>query len=577
MCGILGGNIDCWDYSNGIKALHHRGPDSHRVVVKNKMTLAFARLSIIDLSNSAMQPMSSADGKVTIVFNGEIYGYQKLREQLIKKQHFCSESDTEVILNAYMEYGDDFIHHIDGMFAIAILDEREGKIKLFRDRAGIKPLYYYVNGDMFAFSSELKAFNAAKGGMKWDIDYTGVYDYLFYGYIPEPKTLYKNCYKLRPAHKLVYDIRNKKIVCDDEYWKVLINPRKSRQREEKELAEELKELIHQSVQEQLVADVPVGTFLSGGIDSSIITYEANVLSPNIETFTIGFDEKAYDETYYAQILIDKYNLNAKRKILQTSDVSNLKEYLSGWYDEPFADTSAFPTYIVSKFAKEFVTVVLTGDGGDELFGGYSRYRFLAERAHKLKLNSHFLSKVANITGLRDAFYDLDIMQYFDTEFDCYLSHILLTRPEKTIDLKKQWRIDPDYDETWHLKKYYHNDLPLMTRVCYLDFKTYLPGDILTKVDRVSMANSLECRVPFLSKKIIEFAFSLSEEERASAGDLKKILKDAYKTELTEELLYRTKKGFSVPPSYIKTARTEFTPVTRLLLRHYWPNLERGIS
>lgn len=576
MCGILGGNIKHWDYRKGISSLHHRGPDHSRVNEKHGFVLAFARLSIIDLSDSAMQPMSSADGKVSILFNGEIYGYQKLRTDLLRKWKFFSESDTEVILNAYLEYGDRFIDYIDGMFAIAILDEREGTLKLFRDRAGIKPLYYYMEGNDFAFASELKAFYAAQKELRWDIDFTALYDYLFYGYIPEPKSLYKNCYKLMPAHKLVYDIGKRKLLNEAEYWDVKLNLGGRHRKKEKDSLEELKDLIHQSVKEQLVADVPVGTFLSGGIDSSIITYEANTLSPQIETFTIGFDERKYDETYYAQLLIERYKLNAKKKVLHNRDIVAVQEMLKLWYDEPFADTSAYPTYIVSRFAKNDVTVVLTGDGGDELFGGYTRYSLFVEQANKLKINSSFISKFTKVAGLQRVFRDLDIMQYIDSEFDCYLPFIFLSGLEEAEHFKKMWKIEDDYDPTWHLKRFYHKDLPPITRVCYLDFKTYLPGDILTKVDRVSMANSLECRVPFLSRKIIEFAFSLSDAERASANNLKKIMKDAYEKELSRELLYRIKKGFSIPPNYITTARTEKTPITILLLQRYWPELEKDV-
>ena len=306
MCGILGGNRHEWNYKAGIECMKHRGPDGIKCCPLEDFTLAFARLAIMDLSANAMQPMFSQDGKVGIVFNGEIYGFLELREELRKKGHiFKSTSDTEVILNAYLEWGEKFITKVDGMYGMAIWDKRDNTIKLFRDRIGIKPLYYFYNGRDFAFSSELKGITTLCDNINFEVDNTAIYDYLNYLYIPEPKTYYKNVYKLLPGHRLTFDIKSKKIVKNSSYWKLNVNPYQSRQKKQEDIIDELRILVRESVRKQMIADVPVGTFLSGGVDSSIITYESARISPQVETFSIGFDEQRFDEYNWQRSL--KYN------------------------------------------------------------------------------------------------------------------------------------------------------------------------------------------------------------------------------------------------------------------------------
>lgn len=568
MCGILGGNNRKWDFKKGIQAISHRGPDGQKIRHMEGFSMAFARLSVIDLSEKAMQPMTSRDGNVTIVYNGEIYGYASLKKRLKQKYKFCSGSDTEVILYAYLEYGDSFIDKIDGMFAIAIYDRRTLQIKLFRDRTGIKPIYYYYDGVNFAFASELKALTAACTTINFQIDYTAVYDYLFYQYIPEPKTLYKNCFKLLPAHRLVFDIRKKRICSIRSYWKLHINTAKGRYRKDSVLCEELKSLLDESVREQLEADVSVGTFLSGGIDSSIISYISNRHSPDICTFTIGFENPAYNEAPYAKLLVKEYGLNCVERILSDSDIRSIHHRLREWYDEPFADTSAYPSFVVSQLAREKVTVVLTGDGGDELFGGYERYQIYADIMKKKALDSRLISAVSKYINVYRLFPDRIKNQYICTGLEAYLPLIFLSDERFAKRFRKKWNIDRDYDVTWYLKKYYKKDLPPMTRARYLDFKTYLPGDILTKVDRVSMANSLEARVPFLSRKLVEFAFSLSESECCTSDNLKRILKSTYQKELPVELVNRRKTGFCVPEEYLMNKRG-IEPVTIGILKTEW--------
>lgn len=571
MCAILGGSNEQWDYEGGIGEMRHRGPDAQRLTMFDGITMAFARLSIMDLSDNAMQPMKSLDGKVTIVYNGEIYGYVPLKRELEKKYKFASGSDTEVILNAYLEYGDSFVDRIDGMFAIAIYDQRQMRLKLFRDRVGIKPLYYYYDGEDFAFASELKALEKACTTVDFKIDYTAIYDYLYYQYIPEPKTMYRNCYKLPPAHKLIFDVLGKSIVSIGKYWKLHVNMAKGIYRKEAVLREELRGLLEESVKNQLVADVPVGTFLSGGVDSSIITYISNRLNPDIHTFTIGFKNPRYNEAQYARILTQKYHLNCTERIVESKDIRAIRHQLRDWYDEPFADTSAYPSFIVSQMAREKVTVVLTGDGGDELFGGYGRYQSYAEAMEGKALDSRMVSRIGRAFNMAELCPQKIMAKYVNTGLENYLPLIFIANRKETDEYRKKWGISRDYDATWHFKKYYKAELPLLTRMRYLDFKTYLPGAILTKMDRVSMANSLEARVPFLGKKLIEFAFSLSEEECCVAQDLKRILKRAYREEIPHELLYRKKQGFAVPHEYFLKQRS-CEAVTVELLRNEWGDI-----
>lgn len=542
MCGILGGNNPDWKYAEAIDCIRHRGPDGKRTEDYAGMNFAFCRLAIQDLSENAMQPMNSPDHKVHIVYNGEIYGYKLLKEELAKKYLFRTSSDTEVILNAYLEYGEEFVDRIDGIFAMAIYDERIQKVYLYRDRIGVKPLYYYYDGTRFAFASELKVLWKLMDDVSLTIDRLAVYDYLFYQYVPEPKSMYEKVYKLRPATKLVFDVQRKQIIGEERYWELKVNASVSRSRNREDIKEELRELIRQTVQEQLIADVPVGTFLSGGVDSSIITYETSRLKPEVNAFSIGFKEAQYDESKRAAAFCRKKQITLVQQILHNKDIGEIKNRLPEWYDEPFGDTSAYPTYLVSKLARTKCTVVLTGDGGDELFGGYDRYRNVEVRGEKLNRE--------------------DIcMQY------AYAASTVE-------DFRIRWGIPDGYNPYWHYEQYYEEELPIITRMRFLDLMTYLPEDILTKVDRVSMAVSLEARVPFLARRIVEFAFSLSQEECLSGNELKGCLKDAYRGIVPDEVLYGIKMGFGVPDHYLWREKHEKNLFAGIL-KTQWSGLDES--
>lgn len=524
MCGITGGNRKNWCYKDAMDAMAHRGPDGKRVWYSDEFTMGFVRLSIMDLSDNGMQPMVSKDKNIILDFNGEIYGFQKLRQELEKRGHiFYSNSDTEIVLESYLEWGDRFVDHIDGMFAIAIYDKLERKVKLFRDRCGIKPLYYYYENECFAFSSELKGLQCLLNDRVLKIDKSAIYDFFHYLYIPDPKTMYQHVYKLEQAHKLIFDLITEKIIVDEPYWELKVNEEEGTKPISKEKIQRVKQLISDSIKKQLIADVPTGAFLSGGLDSSIIALEALKHEADYNVFSIGFYDFETNELPYVTCLEDKLDFKANKYLIKKDDFRQLFSNIKIWFDEPFADTSAYPTYIVSQLARKKCKVALSGDGGDELFGGYTRYFWLKKYEDEGCSELELLEKIWEI-------------------------HLYSPLPNRS-ELKKCLGIDKGYDEKWFYKKYLKKDLPMITRMQYMDFYTYLPGDVLTKTDRVSMANSLEVRVPFLDRELIEFTFSLTQSERCFGGELKKILKDAYIDELPQNLLYRRKWGFGIPQNF----------------------------
>ena len=551
MCGIMGGNIKEWNYQKGIERIRHRGPDGRKVLQFEECTLAFTRLAIMDLSDRAMQPLESPDGNVVLLFNGEIYGFDTLRNQLKQKYHFTTTSDTEVILYAYIEYGDTFIDYIDGMFAIVIYDKREQLLKLYRDRYGIKPLYYLYRNQQFAFASELKAFVAAiDGNSTFVIDKTAIYDYLAYQYIPEPKSLYQNIYKLEPATYLYYDLKRKKIIKKAKYWNLRINTKAHGNKKRREVLDDIRELVHISVKKQMIADVPVGVFLSGGVDSSAVSYECSKIHPDVNSFSIGFENRRYDESDFARKAAEVCGIPNILQVLSAEDISNLKGTLADLFDEPFGDTTAYPTLLVSKLARKKVKVVLTGDGGDEIFGGYERYRWFIEGRKERLAGGEKLENFLKKSRFVGSVLKGNTIRKLEGDLSAYGRFLGFFEQETYKGWRKKLHIDEEYDSKWFLRKYYHKELPLMTRMRYLDFKTYLPGDVLTKTDRTAMRTSLEARVPFLDRDLVEYVFSLAQDEYFYGNELKTILKKAYEDVLPEDILYRKKQGFAVPDNYI---------------------------
>ncbi|MGJ0366245.1 asparagine synthase (glutamine-hydrolyzing) [Aliarcobacter cryaerophilus] len=552
MCGIFGftkfKKEDLEKARESLHTLHHRGPDQWNDYFDEDIYMGHQRLSILDLSEHGKQPMISPDKKVIITVNGEIYNFLELKKELESKYTFKSTSDSEVVLYGYIEWGiDKLLEKIDGMYAVSIYDKEKDELFLARDRSGIKPLYYgNINGQL-SWASELKAIQKLYENQNiLEYDYTAFYDFLTYLYIPTPKSMYKNVYKLEPAHYLKIDIKNntyEKI----QYWQLEV---KKCNDDVETAKKKIYDLVEKSVDEQMVADVPVGFFLSGGMDSSTVVSLASKNHNDINTFSIGFTDKSHDETHFAEMVADMYKTKHHKKILDEDTTKDMFHKIKNWYDEPFADTSCFPTYLVSQFAKEKSTVVLTGDGGDEVFGGYNWYkrfenlqkyslpylRFLKMVTKKLKKQKNILGKIARRVETQFLLNDLEI-------YTRLMGGMLKDEKEK---YRKLWNIDEDYDDYWYFRKFYKKDLDLYTRLQYLDFHTYLHDDIFTKVDRVSMAVSLECRVPFMKKEIIEYSFSIKKEVRIYQYELKGIMKEAFRKVLPIEIIERDKKGFSIP-------------------------------
>ena len=323
MCGFVGGTDPRWDFTAALASIEHRGPDDGRLHLDGPVRVGFRRLSIIDLDAAAMQPMFADDGETWIVFNGEIYGFLALRDELRKLgRNFRTQSDTEVLLNAYLEWGEAFIDHVDGMFAIALWDARDRKLRLYRDRPGIKPLYYFYDGRRFAFASELKAIEAALDATDLRVDETALYDFLGYRYVPAPKTLYRNCFKLPPAHGIVFDPDTGKLSKPASFWSVPV-PEQPRRISVDEAAEELRELVDESVRDQMISDVPLGFFLSGGVDSSTIVASASGLGADVSTFSIGFDSDEKSETPFAREVAGLFGTQHHERMLSQAAAGDL--------------------------------------------------------------------------------------------------------------------------------------------------------------------------------------------------------------------------------------------------------------
>jgi asparagine synthase (glutamine-hydrolysing) len=556
VCGFVGGTDPEWNYAAALAAITHRGPDSGELRLQGPVRVGFRRLSIIDLRPAANQPMLAPDGATWIVFNGEIYGYRELRRSLIQRGHvFLTDSDTEVALHAYLEWGADFVERIDGMFAIAIWDAREQQLRLYRDRPGIKPLYYYYDGRRFAFASELKALEQALAARELEVDPSACYDFLGYRYVPAPKTLYKRCFKLPPAHELVYSPATGALTPPRRYWALPI-PAEPGTPPLETACEELRSLIGASVAEQMIADVPLGFFLSGGVDSSVVVAAAAATGSRVATFSIGFDSDEASETPFAREVAQRFTTDHHERILSQAHAQELLPRLKSWFDEPFADESSMPTYLVCSAAREHVTVVLTGDGGDEVFGGYRTYPRYARYARwptwpaAAESVSYALRRpFPRRHAVTRAFTLLETAFSNGPNLWAKLMGGMSTPAKR--DYARELGIAHDYDDWWHYREFWRDDLPLRTRLQYVDFHTFMPGLVLTKVDRTSMAVSLEARVPLLAQRIIEFSFGLNEDLRFYGGEPKGLLRHAYRGILPDHILDRRKKGFGIPRYYLK--------------------------
>lgn len=531
---------------NILNLLSHRGPDQSGIYLDNLIWMGHRRLSILDLSENGKQPMSDHSGEIYITVNGEIYNYGEIKKDLISRYGFRSNSDSEVLIYAYREYGlAKMLDKIDGMYAFCLYDKPKQKVYLVRDRAGVKPLFYANHKGRLAWASELKALKALSGN-SLELNPEAIYDYLSYLYIPQPKTMYRDVFKLRPGHFLEIDLASGSVK-EQAYWKPDI--RNIRNIGADEAAEHLCFLVQKSVKEQLMSDVPLGFFLSGGIDSGIVVSEASKINRTNHTFTIGFDDPLHSEIPYARQIASLSNTSHREKILSEDSALELMPGMANWYDEPYADTSAMPSFLVSRFAREHVTVALTGDGGDEVFGGYLWYlKFMKYRnvLPKLPLN-RFLSKTKNSFRYQIPGKISNRLLNYNLQPSALYVKLLggMIREEK-LWYRQAWNIPEDYNDYWLFDPVLTNTHAGLKDLQYLDFTCYLPDDILTKMDRVSMAVSLEARVPLLSREIIEFMFSLPEEIVFYGKSLKGLVKHAYRDRLPAEILHRKKRGFNIP-------------------------------
>ena len=525
-------------------SLAHRGPDDAGVWESADGSVAFShrRLSIIDLSPLGHNPMQWGDGRLWITFNGEIYNFADLRRELQALGHrFRSQTDTEVILAAYDQWGVDCVQRLVGMFAFAIWDEARRRLWLVRDRVGKKPLYYRDAGQTLWFASELKALvGAADLGEKVDAD--AVRMYLQYGYVPSPFTIYSGIHKLPPGHHLVAEQGK---VTVERYWDPVQHALAARPRTDTDAAAELESRLATAVGQRTIADVPLGAFLSGGIDSSLVVALMQEQSPApVRTFTIRFDNPEYNEADHAAAVARHLGTEHHEHTCSDSEMLSVIDRLPAMYDEPFADSSAVPTYLVSRTARELVTVALSGDGGDELFFGYPRYRYHATAAAVLSM-PRSLRRAAAFAGARMPTRRLrriaDVLR--SDEADRYARFISWWNPAEIEAMTGARPLAaPFYADALERSA----SVPRDARPCLLDLVSYLPEDILTKVDRASMAVSLEVRAPLLDHRVVEFALGLPVSVKRRGRTLKWILRQLLYKRVPPALVDRPKMGFSVP-------------------------------
>lgn len=536
-----------------LSAIVHRGPDDGGVWTNGRIGLGHRRLSIIDLSAAGHQPMSICDDALQIVFNGEIYNFQELRKQLEERGvSFRSHSDTEVILQGYAHWGKEVFKKLRGMFALAIWDNARGELLLARDRVGKKPLFYGWHQGVLIFGSEIKSL-LAWAGMPRVPDMEAIHHYLTYQYVPAPWSAFKGISKVPQASYMVFSLNGESSTTN--YWS-LPSPQAARARPVSELKEELIAQMDEAVRLRMISDVPVGAFLSGGVDSSaVVAMMARHSSQPVKTFCIGFDEAEYDERQYAQMVADRYATDHHAMTVRPDAISVLPRIV--WhYGEPFADPSAIPTYYVSEIAKRHVTVALNGDGGDESFIGYSRYKQCLQTewvSHIPRQFRRLAGKMAaripdgcekykacriarramNIAAERDAVrYAPSIVYFFDQD--------------KSLGYGEQMKSYLQNSSIGLLDKWFDQSPSFVAGAAWADIHTYLPDDLLVKVDIASMAHSLEARSPLLDHQLMEWAARIPASQKLVGGETKFILKSALEPYLPYDVLYRPKMGFGVP-------------------------------
>jgi asparagine synthase (glutamine-hydrolysing) len=565
MCGLCGevrfdgGPVEAAAVVSMRDQMPHRGPDASGLYLSPMATagLGFRRLKIVDLSDVANQPMPNEDGTVQVVFNGEIYNFQELREGLLSRGHqFRSRSDTEVIVHLYEEYGPHCIDRLDGMFAIAIWDDRRQRLVLARDRAGKKPLFYLNDGSRIVFGSEIKAFFGRRD-LNLAIDSQAIPSYFMYGYVPCPHTFYRGVRQVEPGH--VMTVERDGTMSSRLYWALEFPEEKSVPRENHERAAvkaKLRTLMTRAVERRLISDVPLGAFLSGGVDSTIVVgLMSQLIDRPVKTFSIGFkDSPGYDETPYARLVAERFKTDHTEFIVEPG-AFDLIDKLVWHHDGPFGDSSAVPTYLVSRLTRQQVTVVLTGDGGDELFAGYLRFyaALTAERTPQalrgaLKAVSrglpaggsarHVLSRIQRFAAAASLPLEERITRWSSLFYDDI---------EKLLAPELLQLVAP-IDKLRYLRRFESRlrGRSTLSQILAINFNTYLLDDLLIKTDRCTMANSLEARAPFLDTALMEFVAGLPDSMKLARGRTKIILRETFDDLIPREIQRRGKMGFGIP-------------------------------
>lgn len=558
MCGIAGIISAAADEPIERETIHrmcqsmvHRGPDDEGIFVKQGIGLGMRRLSIIDLAGGH-QPVSNEDGSVSIVFNGEIYNFPSLREDLLRRGHrFSTNTDTEVIVHLYEEMGTDCVSKLRGMFAFALYDERRRKLLIARDRLGIKPVHYALAGERLLFASEIKAILAVAPELA-ALNNEALLQYMYFGYIPEPLTAFSSIQKLPPGHLLEFD--NGRIDVR-QYWDLPAYSTHPPQSEE-ECLEEMERRLAEAVRMRLISDVPLGALLSGGTDSStVVALMAHASSKRVKTFSIGFRHEDFNEARYARMVAQKFDTDHHELVVEPNVLETV-ETLTSSLEEPFGDSSMLPTYYVSQMARKYVTVALSGDGGDEIFAGYDRYAIQMRR-----------QVFERIPGWARRFYREQVYPRLpvDMKGKKFSYNVSLSWRERYIDsisflpaferdtplLSKEFRalLETESSPEKVMYQYFNrvSGTDAVSQLLYVDTKTYMVADILTKVDRMSMATSLEVRVPMLDHEFVEWATGLPVQWKIHAGKQKVLLRKlAERLGVPRAVLYRPKQGFALP-------------------------------
>lgn len=558
MCGIAGMISAAPDETIERETIHrmcqsmvHRGPDDEGILVKPGIGLGMRRLSIIDLVGGH-QPVSNEDGNVWIVFNGEIYNFPSLREELLRRGHrFSTHTDTEVIVHLYEEMGADCVHKLRGMFAFALYDERRRKLLMARDRLGIKPLHYALDGTRLLFGSEIKAILTVAPELA-ALNNEALLQYMYFGYVPDPLTAFEGIQKLAPGHLLEFEDRRINV---RQYWDL---PQYSSERpqSEEECLEEMERRLAEAVRMRLISDVPLGALLSGGTDSStVVALMARASSKRVKTFSIGFRHGDFNESQYARMVAQKFDTDHHELIVEPNVLETI-ETLTSSLEEPFGDSSMLPTYHVSQMARKHVTVALSGDGGDEIFAGYDRYtihmrRQVFERipnwARRFYREKVYPRLPVDMRGKKFS-YNVSLPwreRYIDSI--SFLPAFERDTPLLSTEFRAQ--MDPESSPERVMHQYF-NRAPAtdaVSQLLYVDTKTYMAADILTKVDRMSMATSLEVRVPLLDHEFVEWATGLPLDSKIRRGRQKVLLRRlAERLGVPRAVLYRPKQGFALP-------------------------------